>query len=41
MYQSYAPDMVRTEGIEPSWEAHTPLKRARLPIPPRPQKDSF
>ncbi len=28
--------MVRTEGIEPSWEAHTPLKRARLPIPPRP-----
>ena len=29
--------MVRTVGIEPTWEAHTPLKRTRLPISPRPQ----
>ena len=33
--------MVRTGGIEPPWEAHTPLKRTRLPISPRPQFDKL
>lgn len=37
LYQNVSYKMVRTERIELSWEAHTPLKRARLPIPPRPQ----
>ncbi len=26
--------LVRETGIEPVWHNHTPLKRARLPIPP-------
>ena len=26
--------MVRETGIEPVWSNHTPLKRARLPVPP-------
>lgn len=26
--------VVRETGIEPVWHNHTPLKRARLPIPP-------
>ena len=40
-YQTYALNMVRTMRIELIWEAHTPLKRARLPIPPRPQRLSI
>ena len=26
--------MVRETGLEPVWKNHTPLKRARLPVPP-------
>ena len=26
--------MVRETGLEPVWINHTPLKRARLPVPP-------
>ena len=26
--------LVRETGLEPVWKNHTPLKRARLPVPP-------
>ena len=31
-------DVVRSTGLEPVRLSHTPLKRARLPIPPRPHR---
>ena len=33
--------MVRETGLEPVRWKHTPLKRARLPIPPLPQKPLY
>ncbi len=33
--------VVRETGIEPVWHNHTPLKRARLPIPPLSQMFGF
>ena len=30
--------MVPGAGLEPAWHGHTPLKRTRLPVSPRPQR---
>ena len=30
--------LVRKTGLEPVWMNHTPLKRARLPVPPLPRQ---
>ena len=37
LYQTFAFLMVRETGLEPVHQRYTPLKRARLPIPPLPQ----
>ena len=31
--------LVRETGLEPVWKIHTPLKRARLPVPPLPRDE--
>ena len=38
LYQTNAFLMVRSAGLEPAWHGHTPLKRTRLPVSPRPQR---